>query len=113
MPFTAGEIAERLQGEVRGDGATILTGFAPADRARAGDLTFAENETDFRRADAIAASGILVADDLHSERKVLIKVANARVAFAKVLPMFFPEPIFPGSIHPSALVSADAKVDPT
>ena len=38
MPFTAAEIASQLQGEVLGDAATILTGFAPADGARPGDL---------------------------------------------------------------------------
>ena len=54
------EIAGHLQGEVLGDGSTVLTGFAPADKARPGDLTFAENETYFQRADASAASAVVI-----------------------------------------------------
>ena len=113
MTFTAAEIAKELQGEVRGDGSTVLTGFAPADRARAGDLTFAENETFFQRAEASAAAAILVSGDFASHRKPLIRVSNARVAFAKVLPLFFPEPTFAPGIHATAIIAASAKVDPT
>jgi UDP-3-O-[3-hydroxymyristoyl] glucosamine N-acyltransferase len=113
MSFTAADIARQLSGEIRGDGSLVLTGFAPADGARAGDLTFAENEIYFQRAEASAASAILVAGDFSSERKTLIRVANARIAFAKVLPLFFPDPVFAAGIHPSAVVAASAKIDPT
>ncbi len=113
MSFTANEIARQLAGEVRGDGAVVLTGFAPADRAQAGDLTFAENETYFHRAEASAASAILVAGDYKSERKTLICVANARIAFARVLPIFFPEPVLAAGIHPSAAVADSARIDVT
>src|SRR4051794_1865687 len=113
MSFTAAEIAKRLQGEVLGDGSLRLTGFAPADRAQAGDLTFAENETYFGRADASAASPFLVAGNFTSQKKVLFLVANARIASAKVLPLFFPDPFFPAGIHPSAVVAASAQVDAT
>jgi UDP-3-O-[3-hydroxymyristoyl] glucosamine N-acyltransferase len=112
MPFTAAEIARQLEGEVRGDGSIQLGGFAPADRARAGDLTFAENETYFLRAEASAASAILVDGDFSSQRKVLIRVPNARIAFARVLPLFFPEPVFAPGIHSGAVVAASATVDP-
>ena len=53
MPLTAGEIATQLDGQVLGDPSLVLTGFAPADKARPGDLTFAENETYFQRAEQI------------------------------------------------------------
>ncbi|HZQ45722.1 MAG TPA: UDP-3-O-(3-hydroxymyristoyl)glucosamine N-acyltransferase [Verrucomicrobiae bacterium] len=113
MSFTAAEIARQLQGEVRGDASVVLTGFAPADRAHPGDLTFAENETYFHRAEASAASAILVAGDFASEKKVLIRVANARIAFAKVLPLFFPDPVFAPGIHPTAVIAATARIHPT
>jgi UDP-3-O-[3-hydroxymyristoyl] glucosamine N-acyltransferase len=114
MPFTAAEIAEKLQGQVIGDGSTLLTGFAPASNAKPGDLTFAENQEYFAAADQSAASAILVAgDDFQTAKKTLIKVPNARVAFARVLPLFFPEPSFAPGIHPSAVVDTTASVDPT
>src|SRR5205085_9786466 len=113
MQFTVAEIAMRLAAEVVGEPALPLTGFAPADRAQKGDLTFAENESYFARAEQSAASAVIVAGPFTSSQKTLIRVANARVAFAKVLPLFFPEPAFSPGIHPSAIIAATAKVDGT
>jgi UDP-3-O-[3-hydroxymyristoyl] glucosamine N-acyltransferase len=113
MPLTAGEIAQHLEGQVIGDSAIVLSGFAPADKARAGDLTFAENETYFLRAEQSAASAILVDADFRPGVKTLVRVASARIAFARVLPLFHPEPPFPPGIHPSAVVASSAQVDPT
>jgi UDP-3-O-[3-hydroxymyristoyl] glucosamine N-acyltransferase len=113
MPYTAAEIAKLLGGEVLGDAALVLKGFAPADRAQAGDLTFAENENYFARAEQSAASAVIVDAAVASSRKTLIRVSNARIAFAKVLPLFFPEPAFPDGIHPTAIVPSSVQVDPT
>jgi UDP-3-O-[3-hydroxymyristoyl] glucosamine N-acyltransferase len=113
MSFTVAEIAQLVTGEVVGDETLTLHGFAPADLAQPGDLTFAENESYFVRAEQSAAAAIIVAGPFKSEKKVLIRVANARIAFAKVLPLFFPEPAYPAGIHPTAIVPASAQVDPT
>ncbi|HWD93936.1 MAG TPA: UDP-3-O-(3-hydroxymyristoyl)glucosamine N-acyltransferase [Verrucomicrobiae bacterium] len=111
MPFTAAEIAKRLQGEVLGDAAVVLNAFAPADRAQAGDLTFAENADYFARAEQSAASAIIV-DGNFTSKKILIRVPNARIGFAKALELFFPEPVFAPGVHPTAIVAASAQVDP-
>ncbi len=113
MPNNAAEIAKLLGGEVVGDGSLVLKGFAPADRAQPGDLTFAENEDYFARAEQSAASAILVDGAFASDKKTLIRVKNARVAFAKALPIFFPEPVYPAAIHPTAIIPQSAQVDPT
>src|SRR5207247_1765634 len=113
MPFTAAEIAHRLGGQVIGEPELLLKGFAPADRAQPGDLTFAENENYFARAEQSAASAIIVDGPFRSNQKVLIRVPNARIAFAKVLPLFFPEPAFAPGTHPSAIVAGTAQVDDT
>ncbi len=113
MPFTTAEIAQLIAGEVVGDGSLVLHGFSPADLAHSGDLTFAENETYFAQAEQSAASAIIVGGQFKSDKKVLIRVANPRIAFAKVLPLFFPEPGFAPGIHPTAIVAASAQVAPT
>ncbi|MGH7971632.1 MAG: UDP-3-O-(3-hydroxymyristoyl)glucosamine N-acyltransferase, partial [Limisphaerales bacterium] len=112
-PFSAAQIAQHLGGQVLGEPSTVLTGFAPADRAQPGDLTFAENEKYFVRAEQSAASAVIVDGPFTSNRKVLIRVAEARVAFAKVMPLFFPDPTFAPGIHPTAVVPASARIDPT
>jgi UDP-3-O-[3-hydroxymyristoyl] glucosamine N-acyltransferase len=113
MPFTAAEIAGHLQGEVIGDGSIVLNSFAPADRAQAGDLTFAENPEYLGRAEQSAASAVIVDQSTATSSKVLIRVKHARIAFAKVLALFFPEPAFTASIHPTAVIASTAQVDPT
>lgn len=113
MPFTVAEIAEKLGGTVVGDGALSLTGFAPATSAKAGDLTFAENDVYFAHAERSAATAILVDGDRRSEHKTVIRVPQARVAFAQALPLFFPEPSYAAGIHPLAVVDATAQIDAT
>jgi UDP-3-O-[3-hydroxymyristoyl] glucosamine N-acyltransferase len=112
MPFTAAEIAKHLQGEVLGDGSVVLNTFAPADRAQPGDLTFAENAEYFARAEQSAASAIIV-DGQVTSQKILIRVPNARIGFAKALALFFPEPAFQAGVHPSAVIATSAQVDAT
>jgi len=91
MPFTAAQIAEQLKGEVIGVTASArLTGFAPADCARAGDLTFAEKETYFAAAEQSQAAAILVSEAFAPSKKSSFAVRDARVAMARVLPLFFP-----------------------
>ena len=113
MARTAADIAKHLGGEVVGDASLAISGFAPTDSARAGDLTFAENEAYFAKAEQSAVSAILVSGNFSSTTKTLIRVANARVAFARVLTLFFPEPTFRAGIHPSAQIAASAVIDAT
>ncbi len=113
MPPTVAEIAQHVHGEVHGDSLALITGFAPADSAKHGDLTFAENDAYFAAAEASAATAILVAGDRKSAMKTLIRVKNARVAFAKVLPLFFAEPVLEGQRHPTAVIPKTSFVDET
>src|SRR5688572_4759587 len=113
MRFTAAEIALLVGGEIVGDGATILTGFASADQATAGDLTFAETDAYLASAEQSAAAAVLVSGASASSAKVLIRVANTRVAVARLLPIFFPQEKPTPAIHPTASIAASAKVDPS
>ena len=113
MTLTASQIAEQLRGEVLGDGSVELTGFASAELAQPGDLTFAENENYFVVAEQSPATGILVSGEYRSAKKVLIRVPNARVAMARMLPVFFPPEQHPSGIHASAIIAASAQIDPT
>src|SRR5438132_10869550 len=113
MPYTASQIAEQLNGQVVGDGSIELRGFAPADCARPGDLTFAEKESYFTAAEQSEASAVLVSGPFTSARKVLIRVANARIAVARLLPLFFPPEEHSPTIHPTAVIDPLAQIHPT
>ena len=112
MPsFTTAQLAEKLGAELVGDGALVINGFAPADAAQAGHLTFAENEAYLAQAEQSGASAILVGDKVTSATKTLLRMKNPRVGYAKVLPLFFSEPPLAPGIHPTAVVAASAQVE--
>ncbi len=113
MPFTAAEIARQIGGEVVGDAQTVLKGFAHSEYAQTGDLTFAENEEFFARAEQSAATAIIADKRFSSAKKILIRVPDARIAFARAMALFFSERTYPAGIHPTAVVAASAQVDPT
>ena len=114
MPsFTAAQLAKELDAELVGDGSVNITGFAPADVAQAGHLTFAENEAYLAKADQSGASAVLTGLTATSATKTLLRVKNPRVAFAKALPVFFPEPRYAPGVHSTAVVAPTAQVDPT
>lgn len=113
MALTTAQIAEHVRGELIGDGKVVISGVAPADSARAGDLTFAEKESYFTAAEQSQAAAILVSGPFASSKKVLIRVPNARVSLARLLPIFFPPEPRPPETHATAIIEASAQIDPT
>ncbi len=112
MSYTAASVAKEVGGEVIGDPALLLTGFASAERAGKGDLIFAEKDAYFEAAEASGASAILASGSLTSATKVIIRVQNPRVAAAKALALFYPDPVAIPGIHPTASIDPLAKIDP-
>lgn len=113
MNFTTGEIARQLDGEVHGDPAAVLTGFATAGAAKSGDLIFAENAEYFAAAEQSDATAIIAGREFTSAHKTVIRVAQPRVAFARALTLFFPDPVYAPGIHATAAVAASAQIHPT
>ena len=72
----------------------------PPTSAKPGDLTFAENEDYFARAEQSAATAIIADERFNSAKKILIRVPNARVAFGKAMALFFPERTWPPEFIP-------------
>jgi len=113
MALTVADIARHIQGTVIGDASAEIRGFAPADRAGEGDLTFAENAAYLQKACEGRATAVLVPAGLAREGKVLIQVANVRLGFAKTVHLLMPPAPAPAGVHPTAVVDPTAKVDPT
>ncbi|HTD87189.1 MAG TPA: UDP-3-O-(3-hydroxymyristoyl)glucosamine N-acyltransferase [Candidatus Binatia bacterium] len=115
MPFTAAEIASHVGGEVLGDPSVQLNAFALPETAKPGDIVFAETDGYFARAEKSGASAILLDETLaaNSNTKVLIRAPNPRIAFAKILALFFPPPRFEPGIHSTAIIAKSASIDPS
>jgi UDP-3-O-[3-hydroxymyristoyl] glucosamine N-acyltransferase len=109
-PFTLAEIADRLGGEVVGDGERDLTGIRPLDTAGPGHLSFLHNPKYAEQAAASKAGAIIVdrADRL-SGRDLLV-CTHPYLAVARALELFYPWPFPEPGVHPSAVVAADAEV---
>jgi UDP-3-O-[3-hydroxymyristoyl] glucosamine N-acyltransferase len=113
MAFSIAEVAERIGGELHGDGALEVTGIAAAEQAREGDLTFADKVEYLAAAERSAAAAIIVPSDFTSTTKTLIRVRNPRIAVARLLPLFFPPELPAPGIDSHAKVASTATVDPT
>lgn len=114
MKLTIAEICELVGGTPSGDPGLEVNGLAPAESAGPGDLTFAESREYLELALQSRAAAVLTNRELQvrSTEKVVIRVSNPRVAFARLMERFYPEPLPAPGIHPTAVVDPTAQVDP-
>jgi len=104
MPKSVAEIAAYVAGEVIGDSQTVITGLASLESVRAGELVYAETERHLAHALASAATTVLVGPGIVAEGKVSIRVQNPKLAFARLLEWFEPEPRVAEGIHATAII---------
>lgn len=104
------QIADHVEGTIKGDPSIHVVGIAPADTAQEGFLTFAENERYLEAALNSKASAILIPKGDIETNKNVIQVENVRVGFAKVLSLLYPDNQPTPGMHPSAVVAPNATV---
>lgn len=104
------ELAEWVGGVVVGDGDVEITGVAPIEGAREGEITFVANPKYLPKLNDTRASAVIVSKGITSAQKNLICVDNPYLAFAKVLQLFHPRAYEAKGVDPRAWVSPQAKV---
>ncbi len=122
ISYSLEDLAGKIGATFSGEGALHLTGVAPLDSAREGDLTFLTNPRYAKFAERTRASAILCEKAIPKVAKSFLLTSNPYAALAKVIPLFFPPktPI-PGirkgawvdttaSVHPQACVADGATV---
>ncbi|MCB0763392.1 MAG: UDP-3-O-(3-hydroxymyristoyl)glucosamine N-acyltransferase [Flavobacteriales bacterium] len=92
MQFSAGQIADFLQGTVDGDAQVLVHDMAKIEEGRLGTLTFLANPRYTEHLYTTAASVAIVSNDFVASRPIaksltLIRVKDPRAAFAKLLEM--------------------------
>lgn len=117
MKATLQEVANLVSGTITaGDAALLLTGFSSISEAEVGDITFLGNP---RYAPALRksrASAVLVDAQFQDIPPALavIRVANPTLEFSRIIQQFGPpKRTFVPGVHPSAVISASATLDPT
>jgi UDP-3-O-[3-hydroxymyristoyl] glucosamine N-acyltransferase len=114
ISMTAAQIAEIVKGEIIGDAARCVTGVAGIKEASAEQLSFVGSRKYEEQLINAKAGIILICADLTKHQKpesTLIVCKNVDLAFATVIAMYADEPpAFVPGIHPSAVVSPEAKL---
>lgn len=111
--MTLGEVAELLGGELHGPADLAISGPVALDCVGPGGIAFAESPRYLSIGEQGGASALLLPANLSSTLKPYVTVADPRAAFFRLLVTAKrPLPINPG-IHPTAVVDAQASVDPS
>ncbi len=109
----AGEVARLLQASIAGDAGVELAGIAPLDRAEGRDLSFLSNPKYREAARKSRAGAILVASPEGLEGRTLLIHANPYAALARAVELFHPPKAFPPGVHPTAVIGAGCRLDPS
>ncbi|MCB1032941.1 MAG: UDP-3-O-(3-hydroxymyristoyl)glucosamine N-acyltransferase [Acidobacteria bacterium] len=113
MAFRLGDLAADLGGRVVGDPDRVVRSFTNLELAEPGDLSFLKDARFRDRAAASQAAALVVAPGVEVPGKDLLEVEDPGLAAARLAVRFFPPPPRPASIHPTAVLDAAAKVDPS
>ena len=107
------DIARRLGGELVGEGTRRVSHLAALQDATPDSLCYLADPRYLEQLGSRRPGGLLIAPDLADEYpgdKIL--VADPRLAYAKISPLFAPE-VEPTGIHPSAVIDPKAALSPT
>ena len=106
---TLAELAAELDGEVVGDGSTLIRGVAGIREALPGDITFLANARYEAYVTETRASAVICSREPRFAAIPLLQVDNPYLAFQRAVRVFRPDPYrAPAGVHPSAVVSPEA-----
>lgn len=110
------EIAEKLECRLEGSPDTEICGVAGIDHATPGQLTFLANRRYAPQLKTTGASAVLVEEGVAIQREsnksplAALRTPNPYLAFARALELFYEVPRYSPGVHPTAIVSASAKI---
>jgi len=111
MKKTLTEIAKIVEGEVIGDGNTIITGLSGLQEAKEGDLAFVASSKYIPLLKTTNASAIIVGRDIKALDKPVICTNNPSMAFTKIASFVTGKNAYSEKgIHKTAIISEKAKL---
>ena len=111
--MTLAALATALGCHLDGDGAVPIRGVATLDQAGPGDLTFLTNPRYAHLLGSTRASAVIVGPDVTDAPCALLRCDEPYVALARALALLLPDERPAAGVHPTAVVAADAAVDPS
>jgi UDP-3-O-[3-hydroxymyristoyl] glucosamine N-acyltransferase len=114
MSVTLGELAVRFGCELRGEPATEVDSVATLGNAHPGAITFFANPRLKDQLLATRATAVVLDAQSASQCPTACLIAeNPHATFARIAAVLYPRPQFPAGIHPRAVVSPGAQIDPS
>ena len=111
MKCTAGELARYLDATLEGDSSVEIHGVSSPENARPSDLIYAEAEKHLARAAESQAQCVLAPVGARLQGKTVIETKDPKLAFAKAARFIIPKAASKGSIHRTAIVSRNARLE--
>ena len=108
MKRTAAEIAAHVNGELVGEGSTLLDGVAGLKNAGPRELAYAEEK--FLKDAEASGAGCIVIGGGDLPGKTVIRVRNPKAAFARAAALLADTETHGPAIHPTAVIEADATI---
>ncbi len=90
MEVMLSEIADIVGGRIIGNSKTVICGAASFEDAKGYDITFAGDAGFLKKIEETGARAVIVPINFSESSKDLIQVNNPKVAFTKVLNLFYP-----------------------
>jgi UDP-3-O-[3-hydroxymyristoyl] glucosamine N-acyltransferase len=109
---TLQELAERIGGQLDGDGGVEVRGVATLEDAGPGDVAFLANKKYAGQVAATRASAVIAGVDLASAPCAIIRAADPYLAFAHAVTIFAPRDRPAAGVSDLACVDATAVVGP-
>jgi UDP-3-O-[3-hydroxymyristoyl] glucosamine N-acyltransferase len=107
-----GELAARLNAELRGDAELEVTGVKGIEEAGPTELTFVANPRYTALARTTRAVAVLVKPDFPEIAAPTLRLKDPYLAFARALGCFYQPPVYAPGIHPTAIVDPSAEIGP-
>ncbi|HEY3131281.1 MAG TPA: UDP-3-O-(3-hydroxymyristoyl)glucosamine N-acyltransferase [Acidobacteriota bacterium] len=111
MEKTLGELAEIVGGTVDGDRGARITGIRSFEDAGPCDLVLAAGSGFLKKVGKTAAGALLVQEGVAIEGRNLLRVPNPKLAFARLLAVFYPPERLQPGVHPTAFIDPGATVN--
>ncbi len=111
MAYTIKDIAEFIDGELKGEGTIEIKGVSSINDAKAGEITFIDSPKLKDRINKTEASCVITSFDIEETDKPTIKCKNPSLALIKIIEEMFPYEInHPRGLDKSALLGRNLKL---
>jgi UDP-3-O-[3-hydroxymyristoyl] glucosamine N-acyltransferase len=107
------EIAEKIQGDLTGNGLVAISGISGIEEAKEGDITFLIDNSFKKYLKECKASAIILGKNINTDQlkgKNIIITKNPALAYVKVIEIFHPQKINDRAISPSAFVAKTSQI---